>query len=108
MVALRNLVCNNRWQEDWPKIAAQLRQQQSQRRRTLKQQRRAQKTSPPGPTASIIQPAAKPAPVVPEQPPHAAAEPKNSAPYRPAANHPWRRSPIGRARYQPHNHFSKN
>jgi hypothetical protein len=108
MVALRNLVCNNRWQEDWPKIAAQLRQQQSQRRRTLKQQRRAQKTSPHGPTASIIQPAAKPTPVVPKQPPHAAAEPKNSAPYRPAANHPWRRSPIGRARYQPHNHFSKN
>ena len=32
----------------------------------------------------------------------AAAEPGSERlPYRPAPNHPWRRSPIGRARFQP-------
>ncbi len=114
MVALRNLVCNDRWEEDWPKIATQLRLEAAQRRRDLREIRRAQKTAqiqPPAslslpatqitatvePASSTSQPAQKPSP----------APPKKRTPYRPAPNHPWRRSPIGRARYQSSN-FSKN
>ena len=35
MLALRNLVCSDRWAEDWPLIAARLRQQVSDRRKEL-------------------------------------------------------------------------
>jgi hypothetical protein len=35
MLALRNILCSGRWQEDWPKIEARLRHQTHQRRRTL-------------------------------------------------------------------------
>lgn len=110
MVALRNLVCNNRWEEDWPKIARQLRQQLCQRRRALKQQRRPPKSSQGQATPAIGQPApvspvsSTPAPDQQTRP----VDPNKSSPYRPAADHPWRRSPIGRARYHPHNDFSKN
>jgi hypothetical protein len=37
MLALRNILCSDRWQEDWPKIEARLRQQTRQRRRTVHQ-----------------------------------------------------------------------
>jgi hypothetical protein len=106
MVALRTLLCNNRWLEDWPKIAAQLRQAVTQRRRALKQQRQPQKTPQSQPALPLIQPGPQP----PSAPPSVQKTPasNNSSPYRPAADHPWRRSPIGRARYHPSNNFSKN
>jgi hypothetical protein len=44
MLAIRNILCSGRWQEDWPKIEAKLRQQTHQRRRTLQQ---AHHPSPP-------------------------------------------------------------
>jgi hypothetical protein len=108
MVALRNLVCNNRWTEDWPKIAAQLRQQATQRRRALKASRTLKTvTSPspaqPTPPPPLAPPVAASAPAPPDPP----ASPSTPTPYRPAPNHPWRRSPIGRARFLPNN-FSKN
>lgn len=37
MLALRNILCSGRWQEDWPKIEARLRKQSHQRRSTLHQ-----------------------------------------------------------------------
>lgn len=114
MVALRTLVCNDRWAEDWPKIAAQLRQETTERRRALSEKRRNSKdahsqpltlTTPPvTQTLLTLEPAAsanpsdlKPSPPLPQKP----------TPYRPAPNHPWRRSPIGRARFLSNN-FSKN
>lgn len=35
MLALRNILCSGRWQEDWPKIETRLRQQTRQRRITV-------------------------------------------------------------------------
>jgi hypothetical protein len=119
MLALRNLVCNDRWQQDWPKIATQLRQEAAQRRRALKEKRQVAKLLPTHPLP--------PKPDPPQQhitqskmtttPPTPAPTHKTSpsldkkrTPYRPAPDHPWRRSPIGRARYQSltQNKFSKN
>ena len=37
MLALRNILCSDRWQTDWPKIEARLRKQTNQRRSTLPQ-----------------------------------------------------------------------
>jgi hypothetical protein len=117
MLALRNLVCNDRWQQDWPKIANQLRQDAAQRRRTLKEKRQAVKliqTHPPPPTTDPPEPpftqtkttTTPPAPTRKTSP----SVDKKRTPYRPAPDHPWRRSPIGRARFQPftQNKFSKN
>ncbi len=37
MLALRNILCSGRWQQDWPTIEARLRQQSHQRRTTMYQ-----------------------------------------------------------------------
>jgi hypothetical protein len=47
MLALRNIICSDRWKEEWPKIETRLRQQARQRRRRLHQARiTPQKTTP--------------------------------------------------------------
>lgn len=109
MLALRNNLCSDRWEEAWLQISAVLRKQEIQRRKALHQKRKAFTyldtlqelgVQPP----SLPKPA-KPVPIPLIEP--AAFEPvlKSSCP---APNHPWRRSPIGRAKFWPSNHFSKN
>lgn len=114
MVALRTLVCNDRWDEEWPKIAVQLRQEVTQRRRALREKRSAQKaalaqssvpTTPP--VTQTTTPLDPPSSVGQSTPTTSPSSPQPRTPYRPASNHPWRRSPIGRARFQS-NYFSKN
>ncbi len=99
MLGLRNIVCSDRWSQEWPLIAEQLRRQSRARRRQHRQQRRLDK-APPVPEPMIV-----PDPVVSQQPakekPPAPDKPVGSR--KPAPHHPWRRSPIGRARYQPSN-----
>lgn len=87
MLAIRNILCSGRWQADWPKIEARLRQQTRQRRRSLHQAHH-----PPPPTSLIARalhgdfgnPVSKP-PAQPPNPPH-----KN----------PWRNFKHGKALYQ--------
>jgi hypothetical protein len=109
LLALRNLACNDRWDEGWSHIVAELRRQTRLRSMTRRQQRRArcetqpvlsQQTAPA--SSNVVSPAeagltsahlpASPTKPVPDKP---------KEPRRPAPDHPWRRSPIGRARYQP-------
>lgn len=111
MLALRNIACNDRWDEAWPQIVMCLRQQDRQRRTERRQKRRAQCTA-------IPQLAANPVPAIPDQPPLAPVTPpvelvtqnslanqpaqaKPARPWRPPADHPWRHMPIGRARFNP-------
>ena len=108
MVALRTLVCNDRWAEDWPKIAHQLRQQVTQRRLALKEKRQqlaqSQPSFPSSPPVSQTPSTSLPVSVDQQTEP---SPPQKQVPYRPAPNHPWRRSPIGRTKFL-HNNFSKN
>jgi hypothetical protein len=108
MVALRTLVCNDRWNEQWPHIAAQLRQQATQRQRSLTQNRRALNAALTQSSASLPLPNPQTtAPLKPDiQTAPLSSEPLS--PDTPSANHPWRRSPIGKARFQSHTNFSKN
>jgi hypothetical protein len=117
MVALRTLVCNDRWEEGWPQIAMQLRHQATEQRRVLRQKRRLPPiSSPPLSPASGNGPAAVQTTVVtspPVAPPASDSTDStviNRAPYRPAPDHPWRHSGIGRARFLPYRPYepSKN
>jgi hypothetical protein len=105
MVALRNIACNDRWHEAWPQIVGILRQQEQNRRVERRHQRQVLASRP------SIMPAEAAVPVSSEkasneiQPPRSRSKPRQqTAPgetRRPAANHPWRRMPVGRARSEP-------
>ena len=48
MLAIRNILCSNRWKEEWPKIEARLRKQTRQRRKSVHQTHH-----PPQPTTLV-------------------------------------------------------
>jgi hypothetical protein len=109
MLALRNIVCSDRWDEEWPRIALWLRQDAAQGRAKRREERRAkaipQEREELPDTTFIVEKEV----VCQEQPmsvPPAQAALTTPAgkkqPYRPGPDHPWRHSPIGRARYQPY------
>jgi hypothetical protein len=70
MLALRNAVCNDRWDEAWAQICAELRRRQRARLRAKRPRRRAA-AAPPAPRPVLDPPAPRPR--------------------RRAATHPWRR-----------------
>jgi len=106
LVALRNVACNDRWPEAWSQIVeyrrAQTRHHPSARRTPTEPVR----ADPPPVTPTV----AREAPTVPAravvEPPASGGGPASASksPYRPAPDHPWRRSPIGRARFLPTTH----
>ena len=115
MLALRNIACSDRWEEAWPQITQCLRQQTRAGQVRRHQARQAKQASLTAATSHALAAAPVTANVsmvetvqdAPPSLPVAAQTPLSlppavvKKPYRPAANHPWRRSPIGRARYQP-------
>lgn len=103
MLALRNIVCSDRWDEAWSQIATTLRQQAQQRRTTRHQQRhtapRVEATPPAPPQTPATTHGITELQGARVQPLAAAATP--GEPWRPPANHPWRHMPVGRARFKP-------
>lgn len=107
MVALRDVLCSDRWEEDWPQIATRVREQslheRQQRQRARWTQRRAEPTVSSNATPVSATHVELPLPESIQVTPIVCNVPspeKPSQPYRPSANHPWRRSPIGRARFK--------
>ena len=110
MAALRNIVCSDRWEEAWPQITLTLRQQDKQRRAQRRKKRRAGCTATPSPTQVATTPAPNqdsskivspsPASVTATSIEVSPVPAAPGGPRRPAPDHPWRRSPIGKARYQ--------
>lgn len=86
MLALRTIVCSDRWDEAWPQIGAQLRQQAKDQAAVRRAKRRAVAAVAPAPPAVAV-----PAPSAPRVPRHQRRTPPRSGPPRPASNHPWRR-----------------
>jgi hypothetical protein len=117
MIALRTLVCADRWEEGWGQISAHLRAQAHERTRLRRAER--ERARPvvvevaPASAAQPVPPSADRAPatvvhlptpsaaVPTEAPPEhrsgGATPPASVQPRRPAATHPWRRMRIGRA-----------
>lgn len=91
MLALRCLICNDRWDEGW---AATVQYRQKQRQLARHQRIQKKLDSLPAPQS---QPTVTPIPVQPQQTAPKPVEPKQ--PYRPPANHPWRRPFLNRAAF---------
>lgn len=99
MLALRNIICSDRWEEAWPQIVRTLRQQEQQRRTARRHHRQAPPPAPPLPPPVLATPPCVTTTPCPTSQPAKPSE--STAPRRPADNHPWRRMPIGRARFEP-------
>jgi len=86
MVALRNILCSDRWKQEWPHIAARL-----------------QHPHPPpsSPLTPISVPLDRPAPPMPRQFQVPASQAPN--PDKPKRN-PWRQFRVGRSLYHPENY----
>jgi hypothetical protein len=94
MLAIRNIICSDRWKEEWPKIEARLRQQSRQRRSNLHHSR-------------IVIPQASPSRMAPNLDPKfmqalATKIDQQKLPEKPK-NNPWRNFKHGKALYQPSN-----
>jgi hypothetical protein len=97
MLAIRNILCSDRWKEEWPKIAAQIRQQAAERRYKLHQARVKAKAAPLAaselsPSLPVINDTSNQVPVEPNAP---------ITPQKPKVN-PWRKFKYGRSLYEPH------
>jgi hypothetical protein len=99
LVARRAMACSDRWQEAWPQIAPYGQHQARERRWQPQRARRQAKAPAPAPLPPSAPPAARtPAPAqvarpAPRRarPPRPTACPGATGPYRPPADHPWRR-----------------
>ncbi len=110
MLALRTIVCNDRWDEAWPQIVTALRQRAAARRAERQRKQHDAELAPPRPKPATAETACATLPRVAERPRQLNSAPahttatlslKLDGPRWPAPNHPWRRLPIGRAQYQP-------
>ncbi len=106
LVALRNVLCSERWTDDWAQIATRLRtdhlkvRQQRQCERYLRRHPKATGSSPTAPVSRIPTTPSCAAPLRVTTPPSTLPPSQKPKPYRPPAHHPWRHSPIGRARFK--------
>ena len=103
MSALRTIICSDRWEEEWRLIGQQLRLTARDQSRERRRQRQTKAAEAPR-QAVTAQPVAEevkvtPAPSVTGQVQQTEPEISADSQKRPAANHPWRHSPVGRARY---------
>jgi hypothetical protein len=94
MVALRNIVYSDRWDEAWAQIGGELRRQAAELRSQQRQQRREQRVpqAPAAPPPPLPVPAGLTSPP-PPRPGVPCPQPEPVAPdgsRRPAADHPWR------------------
>ena len=111
MVALRTVAGSDTWEEAWPQIVGRLRQRTKDRAARRRAARQAAQAIPE-PVQDPLPPPPKTTPE-PERPvvllsaecpttDRASTEPTSPAarPRKPAADHPWRHQPIGKARHR--------
>lgn len=110
LLALRNIACSDRWDEAWPQITTQLRRQAraAHLRRFQKRQTQLATLSAEDTTPTVTPLVMAAINAIPTRVPESVSLPTTptsdldaTPSTRPAANHPWRHSPIGRARFQP-------
>jgi hypothetical protein len=111
MLALRNILCSNRWDEAWPQIEQRLhclttrkRYQQCQQRFQSRCAKAIAAKLANTPTPATLPPSPlppnAPSDLQPQDPTLSSLPAQPRKPHRPPSDHPWRRSPIGSARYR--------
>jgi hypothetical protein len=109
LLALRNIICSDRWSQAWPQIEKRLRQQAADRRKALRLKHRQCKQpaapadrTPPAPAIHVSE-TASPGPLDTAETIPEVVEPANEKRdrWRPPADHPWRRFRYGRSLYLP-------
>ena len=96
MLALRNGICNERWQETWQAAVAQHHHSQAQRRTARAEQRKQAQLSSSMPLpVEPAPPTSQPTPLE-KVPPRVPAGPAATLPgsCRPSAHHPWKRGRV--------------
>lgn len=88
MLALRNVICSDRWKEEWPKIEAEIRLQARERRTHLHRSRKTAPVTDPIPPKPLVDDLIL------------QHIPQNDEPHKPKPN-PWRNFKYGKALYQP-------
>jgi hypothetical protein len=107
IVALRTIACNDRWEEAWPQIVEQKQKAAEARRRRQREPKPGRQPTPVlAAVEQVLPPSASPVDsgislVQSTKHTEKPAPGKAKQPYCPPADHPWRRMPIGRARYRP-------
>jgi predicted DCC family thiol-disulfide oxidoreductase YuxK len=101
MLALRNVACNDRWQEAWPqlithRLEAMTKYRNNQPIIALPPERSSVTVAAPVISESSSMNLLRSSQSKSEEEPIIAS---SKRPYKPAADHPWRRKPFGRARY---------
>lgn len=89
MLSIRNILCSDRWKEEWPKIAVELRAQSADRRSNLCNSRNPHQNKPSEP---LTLPKVKPRPTIVEHNQQSTAGRSSS--------NPWRKFKFGKALYQ--------
>ena len=100
MLGLRNIVCSDRWAGEWPRIAERLRKREARNTDTPGEKAGTRRLAEAGESGAKLSPVNRPE--VPVKSPARVAvsggREGSKLPHRPAANHPWRRAPVGRPR----------
>jgi len=114
MLSLRNLSCNERWEEDWLIVQAQwpyeVRRKRYMARKEKQQAVKPAKTGEEETGVSTTDatqkaPLAVISAVQTEKAPEEVGSKEGKKPWRPGSNHPWRQAKIGRALYSPNPNF---
>jgi len=114
MVALRNALCSDRWAEACSQILThqhlqKLQMRQLRRERYLAEQAPARATTATLPCTQLVELPVQALVSQPDPLPDARASDASDSttlrePWRPGPDHPWRHSPIGKARYRSRSH----
>jgi len=94
MLGLRNIACNDRWEEAWPQLVNNKLKAISETRRHRRALKSLERPQIPEATASLLQMEE------PAEPLDILTEARAKPPCKPAPEHPWRRKVFGSARYR--------
>lgn len=107
MLGLRNIACNDRWDEAWPQLVnhkLEASTQSRRQRRALRSLQQLQAIEVDSAQVSTCQVELQNVEAVAEDKP---AKARAKSPYKPPADHPWRRKVFGRARHRTPEGFSR-
>ena len=106
MLGLRNIACNDRWEEAWPQVVNHrlaVTTENRRQRRALTSPEHSQETEISGDSITAIAQLQ----LLENSAEEKSAQPRAKTAYKPSAGHPWKRKVFGSARYRTPEGFSR-